>query len=177
MPTALEPPTLSTGNLVLRPWELDDASALRDACGDEDICRFTTVPRSYSPQAAREWIERQHAHAIRGTAVVLAIVPGDQRQPVGMIGLFGLDQADRSARFGYWLIARARGRGLISSAARELGGWAFATLGLEAIFIDREPANAASARVAERLGAAHAGSRMVRLDGLALELVRHRMTP
>jgi hypothetical protein len=64
----------------------------------------------------------------------------------------------------------------VKDAAQALGGGTFVSLGLEATFIDREPTKAASTRVAERLGAADAGSRF-RLDGLEVELVRHRLTP
>jgi hypothetical protein len=54
----------------LRPWMLEDASVLREACRDTDICRFTTVPVLYSQDAAMQWIERRHAHARAGTAIV-----------------------------------------------------------------------------------------------------------
>jgi RimJ/RimL family protein N-acetyltransferase len=103
-----EVPTLAARDCTLRPWTLEDFAALREACGDEDICRFTTVPRVYSQAAAMQWIERQHAHSTDGSAIVLAIVPVGRQEPVGMIGLFGLDQPEPVARFGYRLIAQAR---------------------------------------------------------------------
>jgi RimJ/RimL family protein N-acetyltransferase len=104
---ALALPTLDAGDCALRAWTLADAPALREACGDEDICRFTTVPRVYSHSAATQWIVSQRGHASRGTAIVLAIISAREQTPVGMVGLFGLDQSGASARFGYWLIARA----------------------------------------------------------------------
>jgi RimJ/RimL family protein N-acetyltransferase len=170
-------PTLDAGDCTLRPWTLDDAAALRQACGDDDICRFTTVPRVYSDAAAVQWIERQRDHASRGAAIVLAIVPAGERTPVGMVGLFGLDEPGRTARFGYWLIAQARRRGLATSATRALGDWAFSSLALKTIFIDREPSNRASARVADRLGATLAGSRRLLVNGSEVELARHAIAP
>jgi len=175
--TVLDRPTLDAGNCVLRPWRNDDAAALREACGDEDVCRFTTVPRAFSFDAATQWIGRQRDHATNGTAIVLAIVPLDDHEPVGMVGLFGLDQRERTARLGYWLIGRARRRGLATSAARALGSWAFASLALEAIFIDCEPTNRASARVAEHLGATLGGPRIVWVNGSEVALERHVLTP
>lgn len=171
----LEVPTLTARNCTLRPWTLEDASALREACGDEDICRFTTVPRVYSEDAAGQWIKRQHAHATAGTAIVLAIIAAGEPGPVGMIGLFGLDRPERVARFGYWLLARMRGRGLAKDAAEVLSDWAFGCLGIEAVVIDCEPANRASARVAAHLGAALTGSRWVRAGGADVELDRYRL--
>ncbi len=91
-----------------------------------------------------------------------------------MIGLFGLDQPQLVARFGHWLIARARGRGLAKDAARALADWAFACLEIEALVIDCEPTNRASARVAADLGAALTGSRLARAGGAEVELNRHR---
>jgi [ribosomal protein S5]-alanine N-acetyltransferase len=173
---ALELPMLKRRDCELRPWRIEDASALREACGDEDICRFTTVPRVYSESAAVQWIRRQQAHAIARTAIVLAIVATGGSEPVGMIGLFGLDQPERVARFGYWLIARARGRGLAKHAAQALGDWAFAYLEIEALVIDCEPTNQASARIAAYLGAALTGSRLVRAGGAEVELNRYRLS-
>ncbi len=161
---------------MLRPWTRRDAGALREACGDQDVCRFTTVPRIYSEGATAQWIARQHAHASAGTAIVLAIFPDNEREPAGMVGLFALDQPGQLARFGYWLLARARRRGLATCAARALRDWAFTSLGIETLAIDCEPGNVASASVAAHLGATRAGSRRVRVGGTEVELDRSTLT-
>ena len=93
-----------------------------------------------------------------------------------MIGLFGLDEDERAARLGYWLIARARGRGLATAGAGALARWGFETLALETIYVDREPENAASARVAAKLGTHPVGTREVRLrDGTSVSLIRNAL--
>jgi [ribosomal protein S5]-alanine N-acetyltransferase len=170
-------PTIDAPDCSLRPWAPEDAAALREACGEEEICRFTTVPRVYSHDGAAQWIERQRDHAANGTAIVLAIIPANERSPVGMVGLFGLAPSQPTARFGYWLVARARRRGLATSAVRALGDWAFSSLSLETIFIDCEPSNLASGRVAERLGATLAGSRYAWVNGSEVQLARHALAP
>jgi RimJ/RimL family protein N-acetyltransferase len=91
----LDLPALTTRDCKLRPWTLEDAAAFREACGDADICRFTTVPILYSEDAVVQRIERQHGHATAGTAIVLAIIPASDLEPVGMIGLFGLDRPEQ----------------------------------------------------------------------------------
>jgi RimJ/RimL family protein N-acetyltransferase len=176
VPTRLDAPMLHGTECWLRPWRLDDAPALREACGDEGICRFTTVPLTYSHEAALRWIRRQQQHAANGHAIVLAIVPVDGTRPVGMVGLFGLDELDHAARVGYWLISKARRQGLATAAARLLADWAFASLGIHEIFIDHEPDNRASARVAEHLGATHLGSHPRELRGSEVKLERHALT-
>lgn len=172
----LQTPALTGSRCSLRGWRPEDAEALEAACGDLDICRFTTVPREYGRDAAERWIGRQHEHLVKGTAIVLAIVAVAEGPPVGMAGLFGLDGGDRTARFGYWLIAEHRGQGLAGGATRLLADWAFSELDLVAIYIDREPGSTASARIAVSLSARETGSRSVVLDGERIALIRHELT-
>jgi RimJ/RimL family protein N-acetyltransferase len=138
--------------VTLRTWERSDAPALEPACGDDEICRFTTVPRIYTLGAAEAWIERQHQRERDGSARVRAIVAD---QIVGMAGLFGIREGE--ARFGYWTIAAFRGQGYTTTAVRLLAGWAFDQRGLQAVHIDIEPGNSASRSLAEAVGATPAG--------------------
>jgi ribosomal-protein-alanine N-acetyltransferase len=151
-------PVLSEPRVLLRGWEQEGAGALDAACGDPQICRFTTVPHRLTLEDARAWVARQPAHASNGTAAALAILPRSGDRPVGMVGLFGLDEPGATARFGYWLVAAWRGRGLARAATTLMAGWGFEHRQLTAIHIDREPDHRASARVAERLGAVLTGS-------------------
>ncbi len=172
----LQTPALTGSRCSLRGWRLADAEALEAACGDPDICRLTTVPSEYGRDAAQRWIGRQHDHLVNGTASVLAIVAVAEGPPVGMAGLFGLDGGDRTARFGYWLTAKHRGQGLAGNATRLLAEWAFSDLDLVAIYINREPGNAASARIGVSLGARETGSWSVVLAGEQVTLIRHKFT-
>jgi len=172
----LEPPLLANERVVLRGWRQEDAAALGPACGDRDICRFTTVPHRYTLEAAQAWIARQHTHAHNRTAVVWALVPREHEQPVGMVGLFGLGDPEPTVRFGYWLVSGWRGRGLATAATTLVAEWAFAELKLGAIHIDREPVNQSSARVADRLGAEVAGPLVRSYQGTELELIRHTLS-
>ncbi len=104
---------------------------------------------------------------------MLAIVATGQRFPLGMVGLFGLDQGRQTGRLGYWVLGHARGRGLATAAARALIGWAFDRLDLQQVIIDREPSNPASAKVADKLRAVEAGARLVEYEGSEVELIRH----
>ncbi|MBO0866642.1 MAG: GNAT family N-acetyltransferase [Mycobacterium sp.] len=49
---SLELPTIARFGVELRPWRLTDAPALREACGDKEIMRFTTVPGVFTEEAA-----------------------------------------------------------------------------------------------------------------------------
>ena len=150
--------------VTLRAWELSDAPALEPACGDDDICRFTTVPRVYTPAGAEAWIRRQWKREADGSARVRAIVAD---QIVGMAGLFGM--SDGEGRFGYWTIAAYRDRGYTTTAVRLLAGWAFDQRGLQAVHLDIEPGNVASRAVAEAIGAVYAGEVENQTAGVVLD--------
>jgi RimJ/RimL family protein N-acetyltransferase len=51
MPAFPGSPTLRHGDLVLREWSEEDAPVLRGICGDPDVCRFTSVPWTYSRES------------------------------------------------------------------------------------------------------------------------------
>jgi ribosomal-protein-serine acetyltransferase len=70
----------------------------------------------------------------------------------GTIGLHYVEWFDRSAELGYWISARAEGRGYVTRAARQVLRFAFGTVGLHRIVVRCAVGNERSARVAERLG-------------------------
>jgi hypothetical protein len=59
---------------------------------------------------------------------------------------------DERAGVGYWLLAHARGRGLVTHALRLVSRWAFEELGVRRVGLLADPRNVASLRVAERAG-------------------------
>lgn len=160
----------------VRPWVLADAASLEPACGDPDICRFTTVPQTYTTRAAKDWITRQHTRIADGGAVVLAIEPASTAEPVGMVGVFGLDEAGSAARFGYWLVREYRRCGLASEAVRLLAAWAFDHLAVDALHIDVEPKNEPSQRVAQAVGATRERQLTRHMAGQDVVLDRFTMT-
>ncbi|HEY0343049.1 MAG TPA: GNAT family N-acetyltransferase [Solirubrobacteraceae bacterium] len=136
--------------LYAAPWRRSDAPVLEPACADGDISRFTWVPPAYSPQEAEAWVAHQHERLREGQALILAIEIAERDLPVGMVGLFALDEP--RPRIGYWIIEGFRGRGLAREAARRLMTWTFAELAPDAVQLDIEPHNVASQRVARQLG-------------------------
>jgi ribosomal-protein-alanine N-acetyltransferase len=165
-------PTIAGSGLRLRPWVLADAACLKSACGDPDICRFTTVPHHYTQESAAAWIRRQLQRTAAGAGIVLAIEPAAAGRPVGMVGLFGLDEPSAAARFGYWIMREHRGTGLASKAVRLVADWAFSHLDIDVIHVDVEPQNTASLRVAQAVGATHEQQLTRQLRGETVNLER-----
>jgi RimJ/RimL family protein N-acetyltransferase len=151
--------TLRDDAVVLRDWRIKDAPVLKSVAGDPDVCRFTSVPWTYTAGAAEAWVRRQHAHRAAGTGVVLAITAGEAAAPVGTVNLAGLTPAGSVPSLGYWLTPEARGLGLATRSAQLLCAWGFAELKLTSIELCILPEQARSQRVAERLGATYEGLR------------------
>lgn len=174
--TSVPDPPLGDDRVSLRPWAPEDALSLAPLCGDPAVCRGTTVPWAYTPEAAGEWISRQAAKHRAREAIVLAVVPEGTREPVGTVTLNGFVWPESTARLGYFLRADARGRGLGSAAARLLAGWGLTELPLDRLELHVEPANLASRRVAEGLGATATGCIERTVRGASMVLVVHTLT-
>ncbi len=156
LPESLE---LEGEGVALRDWRDGDAPALAPACGEWDVCAFTSVPWEYSEDGALAWVERQRAKRAAGTVLALAIQGRDDGRALGNVNLAGFADDGRAAEIGYWLVPAARGRGLATAAVRLLVDWGFENLGLERVEFAILPENLDSRRVAERLGARSEGLR------------------
>jgi [ribosomal protein S5]-alanine N-acetyltransferase len=142
----LRPPDPPLGDAVvaLRPLSLTDAVVVETALDDPDICRWFDN-RGVS---ARDVVDRAVSRWHTGEAAEFALL--HLEQCVGSLWLtLG---ADSRASVGYWLLSRARGKGIASCALVLVSQWAFAELGVKRIGLLTDPRNVASMRVAERAG-------------------------
>ncbi|MBA3826338.1 MAG: GNAT family N-acetyltransferase, partial [Ktedonobacterales bacterium] len=73
-------------------------------------------------------------------------------QVIGDIGFHGPLHADATVEIGYSLVPSARGFGYTTEAATAVVGWAFAHTQIAEIIAQIAPENAASLRVATKLG-------------------------
>jgi RimJ/RimL family protein N-acetyltransferase len=145
--------------LVLRDWRDSDAKSLEAVCGEQEVCRFTTVPWSYSEAEAIAWIDGNRRRRSEGKVLSLAIAEREEDLALGNVNLSRFANGGREAALGYWLVPFARGRGLAFLAAAALTAWGFEMLGLKRVELAILPGNLASRRVAERIGACSEGVR------------------
>lgn len=98
---------------------------------------------------------------------------------LGCVGLNRLDQVARSANLGYWIGEAHRGQGLATRAAAWTADFGFRELGLARIEIVAMPQNAASLRVAEKLGAVREGivDGRIEFQGRPVEAVLWSLAP
>jgi RimJ/RimL family protein N-acetyltransferase len=164
--------------VVLRDWRDDDAPALETVCGDPDVCHFTSVPWTYTLEGARQWIARQRETRRAGEVLALAVTrAGEEAAALGNVNLVRFGEDGSTATLGYWLVPGARRQGLAFPAARLLCDYGFAELGLKRIELAILPQNAASHRVAARLGAVREGPRRDIHRGREWELIVYSLTP
>jgi ribosomal-protein-serine acetyltransferase len=71
---------------------------------------------------------------------------------VGVVGLHGIDWANRKTNVGYWIAEDHQGRGIVTRSCRALLPYLFDELGLNRVEIACAPGNAKSAAIPERLG-------------------------
>lgn len=143
---ALSPPNppLADHVVSLRPLAAHDLPAVEQALDDPEITHWFDN-RGLS---ASDVIERAVSRWKRSEAAEFAILDGGEC--VGSMWL-DLSPSDR-AGVGYWLLPRARGKGLGTCALQLLTQWAFDDVGVKRISLLADPRNTASIAVAERVG-------------------------
>jgi RimJ/RimL family protein N-acetyltransferase len=160
----MEPVTLTTERLVLRPFRPTDAPAVHAACQDPDILRWTAVPAPYARAHAEDFVRRTCPEGWRNDSTYnFALVtkggtkdgPKGEDQLVGAMGLVRLAQLhgpEHQAELGYWTVREHRRRGYTGEAARAVAAWAFTELGVERLEWSTEAGNEASRAVALAVG-------------------------
>jgi RimJ/RimL family protein N-acetyltransferase len=156
-PAALAPPlrvpVLQGGDVVLRPWSISDLSLVRQGSADSFVPSISSIPRHYSDDTGRAFIERQHRRATQGDGISFVIAEvSAPAVGIGSIGLWLHEIESGRASVGYWLLERFRGRRLATDALRALVDFSFRVPGIPRLQLFVEPWNVASSRTAEAAG-------------------------
>jgi len=139
----------------LRPWEDGDIACAAEGKG---------VDRA----GALEWLAGVRRRQADDSGLALAIADASSDEALGSISLnprprpgvapvggppdgrLAFEIQTGTAGIGYWVLSRARRRGLATAAVRLLTRWAIAEAGMRRIEALVEPGNRASVRVLER---------------------------
>ncbi len=142
---------IETERLRLRPFQAEDADAVRQLVGDWEVARsLPNVPYPYGPDQAADWINHTRRGLAAGSEVTLAVTRrgGDL---VGAVGLT-LSPHGRSAELGYWIGQPHWGQGLATEASAAILRYGFERLGLRRVDATTLAYNKASVRVLEKIG-------------------------
>ncbi|TXS73669.1 MULTISPECIES: GNAT family N-acetyltransferase [unclassified Streptomyces] len=148
----MEPVSLTTERLLIRPHDARDEDALLAACQDPEIGRWTDFPVPYERRHAafylralvpRGWRDDTMYHfAVErrgdGDGILLASVNVHRQGDVWGVG--------------YWTVAEHRGRGYATEAVGALARWAFTELGVQRLEWRAEAGNRGSWAVARKAG-------------------------
>ena len=151
------PPILETSRLRLRPRTLDDL----DDCFRMDR-EAGTLDWIAWPMAAGSWQDEAAHRAFIRARTLAPYPPGQgywavaekaqQERFLGWVLLIPEDAVGPEVEIGWRFLTAARGRGHAIEAARAVLAHGLGTLALPRIVADIRPENAASCRVAERIG-------------------------
>lgn len=151
-------PTLITTRLILRPFTLDDAPAVKDLVGEWEIAETTgSIPHPYELEMAEEWISTHQEAFDKSEAVSLAITLKAQGELIGAIGIH-INNTHRLAEIGYWTGKPYWNEGYCTEAAGELLGYAFEELDLNRVQARHMTKNPASGRVMQKIGMIYEGT-------------------
>jgi RimJ/RimL family protein N-acetyltransferase len=143
----------------LRPFRPDDAAEVFQAVVESGpaLSRYETWAHpGFTITDAQDYVGWWIGSRGSGAGRYFAI-EGPEGRFLGACGLSGIDRAHRCAGMGFWVRTSATGRGIASEAARLVVGFAFERLGLERVEVMAAVDNAASRRVAEKIGAQREG--------------------
>ena len=135
----------------LRNLESSDADWITRACQDEDVQRWTKVPRPYTREHAESFIKDKN-----GEFAAWAIIDSRSQNPVGMIGIHHV--INGVASIGYWVAPWGRKSGAASTALRIIPTLARRIGMAHTLYATIAETNTASRRTAERGGFALIGN-------------------
>ncbi len=161
---------LTTERLRIRPWHVgagaccirpdDDPLAARDRAAlvrmatDSEMMRYVTGGRPWSPDRIDGFLARQTAFLARNGLAFGAVERISDGEVIGLCGIQPLDAGSLDGHFelGWWIWRDHWGRGHASEASRAVLEHARDVLRLDRLLAVIDPPNAASIRVAEKLG-------------------------
>jgi RimJ/RimL family protein N-acetyltransferase len=165
-------PSFETQRLIVRPRGIGDLNACLAMDRDPAVLRYIDVPwRSVEEhrQFVVNRITRAYPAGLGYWSVVLKLVPAAF---VGWVLLMPYDAIGPEIEIGWRLLRSAWGVGYATEASLPVLRHGFETLGLDRVVADMHPDNAASLRVAEKLGLRFVGERKIKgrmLRSYALE--------
>lgn len=150
-----QPPLRIDTDLSLRPFTVDDASAVLGAFSDPDIQLWHGF-RLDTLAEATEWIQRTHELWSEEKSVVWAIA-GPTDEVLGRCALH-INRRQGTAEIAYWVLPAARRRRVAVRAVAAVTTWGHDRLGIRRILLQHSTKNTASCAVAISAGYAVEGT-------------------
>ncbi|MCM1467068.1 MAG: GNAT family N-acetyltransferase [Alistipes sp.] len=137
---------------VIRNWKIEDAGDLAQMLNNENILNNLRdgLPYPYTKKDAEEYITSMLS-SDKTKTFAFAVTVNDKA--VGSIGVFRCDNIhSRTAEMGYYIGEPYWGRGIGTSAVKQVCGYVFEHTDIIRIFAEPFAYNTASCRVLEKAG-------------------------
>jgi len=144
--------TIETERLLLRPFTLDDATAVAALANNRNLSERTLyLPHPYTEQSAIDWIATHADNFRNDERYEFAITDRETGTVYGAIGL-SHNKIHRKGSLGYWIGEPYWGNGYATEAALALVHWAFSVRGFHKVYASHFDFNQASGRVMQKIG-------------------------
>jgi len=171
-----EVPTLTYGNITLRPSRESDIESIYQACQDPLISHFTTVPANYTLEHAQSFVRQLDPEGLQSKREIRFIIESNEDALPGLAGVISFHSPNfnnKVAEIGYWITKEYRGKSIGTTAAKVLTNFGFETMGWNRIEAMIDHDNEASKKVITRAGYEHEGllrQRVIRADGTVIDM-------
>lgn len=146
-------PTLASHRLLLRPFQLDDASEVRRLAGDRLVAEPTAaVPHPYPEGAAEAWIGSHAELFASKKGVSFAITLATNSALLGTVSLLDVAPKHSRAEVGYWVGREHWAHGYCTESLNLLISFAESHLGTTRLVGRCLSTNHGSARVLAKCG-------------------------
>ena len=152
--------TINGRHILLRPYKAEDIPLHYEAVTESikhisqwlDWCH-----PNYSKEESSAWVLSREHNWHYGLEYNFAIIDPDTNKLLGTCTLNNILKKDKVANLGYWTRFSEAGKGICSTAAKEVLLFGFKILKLNRIEIIAAVPNKASQKVAERIGGVFEG--------------------
>lgn len=169
---------ITTERLTLRLPSERDLPHMPAVFGHPDIHRFTrTIPYPYTPEVARESLERFIRRRERGDELAFFLELNGTGELIGATGIIFENQPEGTAEIGYVIGHAWWGKGYATEAARAAQTCAFESFSVDRVVAHAMADNPASAHVLEKLGMTRLGfiENVCTRDGRSFDAVGYQI--
>lgn len=152
-------PTITTSQLNLRPFSIDDTNRIHELLGDGRIAEMTaTIPFPYPIGAAHDWIDTHHEAWKKKIRVTFAIILAESNLLIGCISLINIKNSH--CELGYWLGVEYWGNNYCTEACKAVIEFGTIALDIKTVYAKHLVRNPASGKVLKKCGLifVHSGS-------------------
>ena len=153
--------------VVIRKYQEVDIeeryNAIRDSLNDLSKW-FAWCHPAYMPEENRAWFVDYEQRWKNGNEFSFKISEGTSRTQLGECRINHINRLHKFANISYWVRSGYEGRGIATSAVLQTARFGFTELGVHRLEIFMSLRNAASRKVAEKVGATMEGTLRNRID-------------